>query len=210
MKFKNYFYLLFFLFFFRCTNNVKKKQEEAILFNQRLVDFSEPVNMDMNELFNRTTGLMNNAIQANLSQSDIEQTDEYFKNLILKISSNTDSINILVEFDNEIRLKAAGLNYLSVCRSTLNKEFKELFKAIQNKMTRENIINSGELVLVIWEKLIELEKNGRQIENDFAKKYAIDKKKHPQNWKMIEEQFNAYKLQFEIMKTGITSAIPPL
>ena len=194
------YYLLFMITLLSCNSISLEKKNQAKRFNDQLIEYSLPITQDLNSLFSLNKELLINSIQGSLNKSAIEHFDRSIDDLNLKIDTSLTSVSILNEFDSKIKYKEAILNYLSVCKATLNKEYKILSATYQKEMTPENLSICGETEIAIWGSLLKLEKNTSNIQQEFANKYSLTLEVKPRDWRQLEMEFNSYKIQFESLK----------
>ena len=93
------------------------------------------------------------------------------------------------------------MNFLTTCKTTLNNEYWNFFENIQEEMTRENFKECGDILIIIFERLVDLEKETKKIQKKFADKYMFDLEKDTQDWNEIERQFENQKKEFEKIKS---------
>ena len=201
MRFKITISLFLFTFFFMDCNQIsKEKQDEALVFNQKIVGYSQPVIDKVNSLLSLIKEHLQKSIQGRFKPEDITEFSNSFESLISLIDRNVDSLKALNEFDPKIPFRQSGIDYLASLKSLLMIQFRELYDLVQKEITRESGIKSAELLLEILEKLLSVEKSTKQVQKDFADKYSLPLEKDPQNREALERQYNACKKQVEQMK----------
>ena len=185
-----------------CNTVLDKDTAKATLFTIQLAHYINPVTEKYNALVGKTQTLLEKAVQNNLSPEDIRRMRSETEALKELISTTMDSVKMLEEPDEEIRLKEASINYLTVCKTSLDKEYQEFMENVQKEMTRENLLTCGRLMISIWEKLVDIEKETMAIRKKFGDKYKLDLTKNSQDYDRIEREIENYKKRLGISDTG--------
>ena len=163
--------LLLAILLFGCNNISEHKVKEAKDFHQKLGLYFTPVTDGLNSIFKFQKPIVKKSIAGTASKAEIDQLETALNNLFLEIDKSAESINNMVEFDENIKLKEVLLNYLTGLKSILQNEYKEFIALLRNEMTDENREKSADIILEIFNKINELEEPKEQLQKEFVKKY---------------------------------------
>jgi hypothetical protein len=184
-----------------CNSIPTEKNSNALLFNNNLVSITREVTTDLNSYLNLTKQYLEKLLLENISSEEKKQYQIDFSNLKTSISTKIDKIKSYNEFDEEIKLKYAAIEYLNTCFLIVDEEFYNIATICKNEVNYDDLILLMEYTLSAWKKLILLEKKTKNVQIEFAKKYNINLPKEQQNWTWIEIEYLNAKVSLESLKS---------
>jgi nitrogen-specific signal transduction histidine kinase len=165
--------LTFFLLAFLLVNSTwaqsnRKTKKAAVKYNDHIVNEQHKVTHYLIRFYKA------------LPKSHLTELQNYNSHLVAMIDESIKKISALPDFEGDKSLREAGIKWMNLYKSTLEKDFGTMLPLIANKNKTEaekKQLNENKERLIKDEEAVDIEFEKAQVE--FSKRHGLDLVEHP-------------------------------
>jgi hypothetical protein len=156
--------VLFISFLFSCGPT----KDDAINYNDRITD-------ELNKVYSKYKSFYESSESINYSKPDFTKLDDAFSDYVKQIDESVQKVKEMKGFDGTTEMKDAALNFLNTCKSTSEKEWKDLIIFVKKatQATEDDAIKAKEIENNVEEKMNKVQDDFRKVQQKFSEKWKF-------------------------------------